>query len=141
MPSESVIRVPLEVRFRDLDAMGHVNNAVYLTYFEEARKHLFLRINKYTEGALFSFIVAHIGCDYHKPITLSDPLLVELQVGKIGRKSFHLHYKLLPRAGAEADYATGVSVQVCYDYQAQKTVPVADGLAKHLRQFSPNTEG
>lgn len=140
MTPESVIRLPLEVRFRDLDAMGHVNNAVYLTYFEEARKHLFMQLNAQTKDELFSFIVAHIGCDYHKPITLNDTLLVEMQVGKIGRKSFHLLYRLVPRASAETDYATGVSVQVCYDYDTRRTIPVAAELANRLKQYRPETD-
>jgi acyl-CoA thioester hydrolase len=62
----------INVRFNDIDAMGHVNNAVMFTYFEEGRKALFLERLKGVKGGGFNFILAHIQCDYLLPVRLED---------------------------------------------------------------------
>ncbi len=112
------IRLDIQVRFRDLDAMGHVNNATFLTYFEEGRKEFFARVLKSTSLKDFPFILAQVVCRYHHPIELRDQVVREaIWISSIGGKSFSFAYEIYKRDGPEWIFATGESVQVFYDYE------------------------
>lgn len=100
--------VPIEVRFRDLDALGHVNNAVYLSYFEVARVAYFNRLERdWLEKG--HFILARAEVDFLRPILLGDAVEVGVRVVRLGRSSFDMEYLL--RANGEAA-ARGKTVQV-----------------------------
>jgi acyl-CoA thioester hydrolase len=71
--------VPIQVRFRDLDALGHVNNAVYLTYLEVARAAYFSRLEPDWVGK-GHFILARAEVDFLRPILLEDPVEVGVRV-------------------------------------------------------------
>ena len=135
MSDPTVFSTPIDVRFRDLDAMGHVNNAVFFTYFEEGRLAFFTSNSPEKKFPGFDFILAHISCDYLKPVTIDDRLMLQIRVGKIGGKSFTFDYTVLDRSETGAIYATGKSVQVCYDYEKQETMPVPGRLSKLLEQY------
>jgi len=133
----NVFATPVPVRFRDLDAMGHVNNAVYFTYFEEGRKGFFLGFNP-DESQAFNFILARITCDYLRPAGLKSSLVVQIRVTDIGRKSFQLEYRLVDAADAAVVYAKGESVQVCYDYGKNTSIEVPEDMREKLAgYFSP----
>ena len=70
-----------------------------------------------------------------KPVTIDDRLTLQIRVGKIGGKSFTFDYTVLDRGDAEVIYATGKSVQVCYDYEKEETMPVPGRLNKLLEQY------
>ncbi|HIJ57461.1 MAG TPA: acyl-CoA thioesterase [Deltaproteobacteria bacterium] len=135
MNKNRTFKLDIDVRFRDLDALGHVNNAVYFTYFEEGRKSFF--DNLYPERDLydFRFILAHIRCDFIKQATLKDHLTLHMTVGDIGRKSFKLYYELTDRNDYELVFAKAESVQVCYDYKSNETVRVSDELKQQLLNY------
>jgi len=105
------------VRFRDVDALGHVNNAVFLTYLEEARIGFLLPKGAEASG----MILARVEIDFRAPLRTGDELEIGVRPAGVGTKSFELEYQV--RAGdtlaAEAktvlvsfDYATGRSVEV-----------------------------
>ena len=135
MTESNAFSTPIDVRFRDLDAMGHVNNAVFFTYFEEGRLAFFSSASPGEKFPGFDFILAHITCDYLKPVTIDDPLSLLIRVGKIGSKSFTFDYKVIDRKDPQVVYAAGSSVQVCYDYDKEETVPVSMGLHNLLQQY------
>jgi len=114
----------IEVRFRDLDALGHVNIAVYATYFESARIAYYQRL---VGGSLdrLGIILAELTISYKAPAHFGDELLVGVRVSKIGGKSFTMDYAIA-RVGDGALIATGQSVLVAYDYAAGRSVPVSD---------------
>ncbi len=120
----------IEVRFRDCDAMGHVNNAVYLTYLEQARIVAWGRIAGNLALPL-PMILARAECDYAAPLTLGDRVLIRLGVSAVGRTSFTLEYELL-NARTRQLVATARTVQVMYDYTAGKPVPISDELRARL---------
>ena len=133
--------IPINVRFRDIDAMGHVNNSVYFTYFEQGRLDFFKAAN--VDGAFpgFSFILAHISCDYLRPLTIDNQVTLQIQVAKIGRKSFSFTYALVDRTDGKMVYATGESVQVCFDYAQNKTMAVDPDLKQLLSKFTVDFSG
>ena len=108
------------VRFRDLDAMGHVNNAVYLTYFEAARIPYYLMLRGQPDLARTDMIVARIECDYRAAATFGDTLVVGVRMEEIRSRSFTLSYRI-ELDTSNTLVASGRSVQVAYDYAAKTT--------------------
>jgi acyl-CoA thioester hydrolase len=109
------------VRFRDCDAMGHVNNAVYSTYLEEARIGVL--------GALGAFILARVEIDFRAELRAGEEVEVRSRCSRVGTKSFDLEHTISAdgRVVAEAK-----SVLVSYDYGRGESVPVPDELRARL---------
>jgi len=129
-PADLAFRVPLEVRFRDLDAMGHVNNAVFATYLEIARTRYWQALGE----PRFDFILARLELDYRAPIDWGEAVEAWIGVTGFGRSSFVFTYRLVkPATGAVA--AEGRSVQVWYDYGARRTQPVPDDVRARIEAF------
>jgi acyl-CoA thioester hydrolase len=135
MTEHAMFTTDINVRFRDLDAMGHVNNAVFFTYFESGRVKFFHSETSRERAPGFTFILAHISCDYLKPVFFHDRLRLEMWVSHIGKKSFNFSYRLVDRANASIVYATGESVQVCFDYQQKISRPVTGKLKAFLSPY------
>lgn len=137
--------VPVEVRFRDLDAMGHVNSAVYLTYFEQARLAFWLALHpgsapgERIDPALIGFVVARAECDYASPVRLGERLLVGCRAGDFGTSSFAFDYRVVA-AGSSVDaevrlVASGRTVQVTWDWAAGRKVPVPEELRRRIEAY------
>jgi acyl-CoA thioester hydrolase len=132
MSSGKIFSTNIDVRFRDLDALGHVNNAVFFTYFEEGRKKFSKKFFKVSDPSDFRFIMAHIRCDYLKPVLFVDKVTLHMWVKDIGTKSFAFEYKLVHQSDESIVYATGESVQVCYDYKKNQSMAVSDEIKEKL---------
>jgi acyl-CoA thioester hydrolase len=117
---------PLHIRFNDLDTYGHVNNAVYITYFEEGRKLWFQdRIGKKWDWSKHGILLAKHEVEYKVPLLLTDDACIELWISKVGTKSFEVSYKVYSGSGEEKTLCTtGKSIAVCYNYKQQKTIEV-----------------
>ena len=124
---------PIEVRFRDCDAYQHVNNAVYFTYFEQARLVMAetLGLRRTLEEAGLNLILAHASCDYKVQVVFGDQLEVRVGVARIGGASFTLEMEAR-RVRDDALVATSKSVQVVFDYSANHPVRVPDTLREKL---------
>ena len=109
------------VRFRDCDAMGHVNNAVYSTYLEEARIGVL--------GDLVDFILARVEIDFRSELRMGEEVEVRTRCSRVGTKSFDLEHVIAAdgRVVAEAK-----SVLVSYDYGKGASVPVPAELRHRL---------
>jgi len=125
----------LEVRFRDCDPLGHVNNAVYLTYLEQARlthwRALWGFGSPQLPPGMPGVILARVECDYRRPATYGDSLEVRLRVAELGRTSFRYEYEIVDDQGRTV--LTAKTVQVMYDYAAETPVPIPDGIRALLR--------
>jgi acyl-CoA thioester hydrolase len=136
--SGAVYRHRLVVRFRDCDAMGHVNHAVYFTYLEQCRL-TFWRDVTGSPSPHTRVIIARAECDYRSPAHFGNELDVALHIGAIGTSSFTLTYEITQAATAKV-VATGQTVMVSYDYQSAKSVPlpaVTRELLERLRAPDP----
>lgn len=118
----------IEVRFADLDVMGHVNNAIFLNYFEQGRMSFFKQcIGGEWNWNKYGIIVARNEIDYLKPVLLHDEIYVTAEYGSMGNKSFQMLMRVYKvESGEEIDCARGVVTVVCFDYEKQKTIPVPD---------------
>lgn len=114
--------------------MGHVNHAVYFTYFEQCRLTCW-RDRTGTPSPHTRVIVARAECDYRAPAVFGDELDVALSVGEIGRSSFALLYAIT-HPGSGRAIANGKTVMVSYDYQAGKPVALPSETVALLRHLS-----
>jgi len=122
----SFFQTPIAVRFKDIDAMGHVNNAVFTTYLEEARAAFCREVLGIRTLEAFDFLVARIEINYRRPLRYGEPLAASVRVAGVGATSFTLEYRLtVPAGGGTEVVAEGLSVQVFFDYArgAKKAVP------------------
>lgn len=109
------------VRFRDCDAMGHVNNAVFSTYLEEARIGVL--------GGLTAFILARVEIDFRSELRLGEEVEVRTRCSRVGTKSFDLEHVI---AAGDRVVAEAKSVLVSYDYALGESVNVTDELRARL---------
>jgi acyl-CoA thioester hydrolase len=126
--------VPMRARFRDTDAMGHVNNAIYFTYFEEARAAYFREVTNLRSYNDVAIILAHTRCDFRSPLYTGEEFDVGVRVDRIGRKSFDMSYRAVER-GDERVLAEGTSVQVAFDYAAHASVAVPEEFRTKVQAF------
>jgi acyl-CoA thioester hydrolase len=128
----------LAVRFRDCDAMGHVNHAVYFTYLEQCRLTFWREI---TGGASphTRVIIARAECDYRAPAHFGDELEIRLRVGAIGRSSFTLEYEI-GQVATGGQVAIGKTVMVAYDDTAKRSIPLPDETRLLLRRLRASSD-
>lgn len=125
----------MEVRFADIDGMGHVNNAKFFTYMEAARIHYMWDVVGW-DGNIKSldFILAHISCDFKLPLVYGDTVCVHIRVTHFGKTSFSMDYALV-RESDGAIVAIGESVQVAFDYGDGSPVPIPDTWRARISAF------
>ena len=133
MPDPRPVIVPIQVRWRDLDALGHINNAVYLSYFEVARM-AYLQVLLPQDAELdpqtslprdFQFILADLQITYRAPAQLNDSLQASVHVSQVGQKSFIFDFQIQETRSGRL-IAEGRSTQVCYDYAARQSIPLPE---------------
>jgi acyl-CoA thioester hydrolase len=127
---------PIKIRFRDLDAFGHVNNAVYFTYMEMARVEYFAQLGLLKPGEFPSpfFIIAEATCQFKAPVQLETPLLIQVCVSRLGNSSFDMDYRFVDEVGGTL-LAVGRTVQVTFDYTANRSVPLPTEWRQALMAF------
>jgi len=122
--SDYKFRTNIAIRFSDIDAVGHVNNAIYLTYFEIAR------FTYWKEAINWNFsengvIVGRSEVNYLKPIMLHDQIACYVRVVRIGNSSFDvMHVLVRINPHGEEICTTGKTVCISYDYKANKSIPI-----------------
>jgi acyl-CoA thioester hydrolase len=132
IPGDFAHRHEVEVRLSDTDAMGHVNNARYLTYVEIARVRYYEHVTGNalpigTHGAEEGMILAEIRMTYRSPAFYGETLTVETRVERIGRTSFGMVHRITApesRYGSARLIAVADSTLVSYDYGEECPIPV-----------------
>jgi acyl-CoA thioester hydrolase len=128
---------PTEVRYGDLDPQGHVNNARYLTYFEQARVLYMVELGLFSKDQSFSeigVIVADIHITYHSPVYWGAIPVVGVKTTRVGNKSLTLEQSLTEGRNGPA-YATGTVVLVAYDYRTHSTILVPQEWRTQIGRF------
>lgn len=120
------VRTPTEVRFRDLDPLGHVNNAVYLTYAELGRMYYFRAIG--ADGGGGNFILARAEVDFLRPVHLGEHLEVGTRVSRVGNSSF----QTLSEVWADGRLAAKVSAVVVW-LEEGRSARIPDRLREAIR--------
>jgi acyl-CoA thioester hydrolase len=143
LPGEFPHRLSIEVRFGDTDAMGHANNARFLTYVESARIAYWEEATGEpfglpTHGQEEGMILAEIRLSFRAQVYFGEVLTIETRIGRIGRTSFTLEHRITapeaPRGHARL-VATAEAVQVLFDYATGRPRPVPDAIVARLGAF------
>ncbi len=128
----------IPTRWGEMDALGHINHAMYFRYIEEGRTTWIARLFEGRDGLWEreGLILADIQCSYIKQ--LKHPVTVEVgtRVSKIGRSSMVIHAGVFAE-GSSDPAAVSKGVVVWFDYDQQKTTPVPDWLRSTIRAFEP----
>ena len=122
-------RLPIQVRFRDLDSLKHVNNAVYLTYLEIARIEYWKALRLPVRP---SMLLARVEIDYLKPVLLDDQVEVAVRVLEFGTKSFVMPFEISANGTLAAK---GSSVLVWFDHAANLSVVIPDSARATIQAF------
>ncbi len=145
---------PVQIRFRDLDPLAHVNNTVYFTYFEEARSHYLSQLDQWMEqwpseeehqhqespqnpriqtgprGHRFGMLVKEITCTFELPMVRGDNAEVGVRIARVGRTSYHMEHLIRDKNEHERIFATGRSVMVWCNYHTGRPHPIPPSLRK-----------
>lgn len=154
----------LQIRFRDLDPLAHVNNTVYFTYYEEARSYYFdhldtwlkewpsreehqevegvvshpphnPRIQTRPNGSHYGFLVKEVTCTYELPLVRSDTAEVGVRIVKVGRTSFVMEQQIRDIHEHERIFATGRTVMVWCNYLTGRPHPLPSSLRHAFEQM------
>ena len=122
---------PIRPRFRDTDAMGHINNAVYVTYLEVARQIYWETLDHVADYRRVPFILAHVTIDFRSEALVKEALEIGIRCEWIGGKSFAYAYQIWEQA-SERLVVEATTVQVCYDYATKTSMPMPEELRRKL---------
>lgn len=125
----------IQLRFKDLDALGHVNNANYLSYVELCRVKWMETTELYfnTTKTLIPIVLAHASIDFIQPATLSDTLEVETSMKHVGTKSFSMSYHITSKE--KGVIAKSEAILVWYNHESKKGVAIPDDYRAKLEQW------
>ena len=119
-------KTTLQIRFADIDAFGHVNNAIYLTYFEIARSSYWTEVVQW-DWETMGIIIGRAEINFIKPINLNDQVLAYVRTSRIGNSSFDLEYVLVKvNNGVEEVCTTGSTVCIAFDYSQNQSSAIPE---------------
>jgi len=127
---------PIEVRYGDLDPQGHVNNASYLTYLEQARIAYITQLGLWSKESFLDLgvILADVHIIFQAPILFNQEVQVGVRLNRLGNKSIHAKQRIEnPNTGQE--FAKATLVLVTYDYHDQRTIPIPDLWRMMISEF------
>jgi acyl-CoA thioester hydrolase len=128
---------PVEVRYGDLDPQGHLNNAKYLTYFEQARVAYLINLGLFEKGLSFleiGMIIADIHIIFYKSVLWETPVKVGVAISKLGNKSFTVLQNIVHAETGEV-LAEGEVIMVAFDYHTEKTIRIPDDWREIINAF------
>ncbi|WP_349779158.1 thioesterase family protein [Xanthomonas sp. WHRI 7065] len=121
-------RIPISVRWRDMDSMGHVNNAKYISYLEEARVRWMLGVEGVAMTDRIAPVVAATNVNYKRPLEWPNDILVELFVERLGSSSITIGHRILDQKDEGVLYSDGNVVVVWIDTQTGKSASLPDAV-------------
>jgi acyl-CoA thioester hydrolase len=123
--------VPYQVMLHDLDAFGHVNNAVFLRFFEHARTLLWFDLTGGARPHDVTFIVARVECDFRQQVGM-EPIEICVRIGEMRTTSFDTLYEIRKTNGGEVA-AVGKVILVLFDWPKQSKVPISEELRRKMK--------
>lgn len=126
--------IPIQVRFNDVDMLGHVSNTVYQNYYDAGKLHYFEEVLPDMDYINKGVIAASVKIDYLKPIFMKTRILVETHVSHIGNKSITMEHQLVEEISGEV-LSTCSVVLVCFDFKAQLSIPLPEPWKKQIMLY------
>lgn len=129
--------IPIQVRFSDVDMMGHVSNTVYQTYYDSGKLNYFDQVTPDIDFINIGIVGASIHIEFLKPIFIKSRILVETRVSKIGNKSLTMEHRLVDELTNET-LSTCKAVLVCFSVKEQKSIPVPQHWKENILAYDEN---
>lgn len=131
----------LQLRWNDMDALGHVNNAIFITYFETARGHYMLEACPGWDWHKHMFLIANVNVDFRKELLLNaQQPTVWMRTSKMGKKSFTLEYVIISEEkGEKVIHASGTTTQIMFDMRNRKTIEIEAWVKERLTSYEDAT--
>lgn len=127
--------VPLQVRFNDLDVLGHVTNAVYQVYYSQAGVNYYEKVLKEQSSTSFiNFVMATITIDYLKSIMFDSQIAVQIRVAGMGHKSFEFAAQIIDLNNGDV-YSRCRSREVCYDRSRHCTIEIPQAWRQTILEY------
>jgi acyl-CoA thioester hydrolase len=128
--------VAIPVRYADIDAQRHLNNVAHFAFMEHARVEYLREVGLWggRDFEAVGMVVAEASCSYSAPAFLGETVTVWARISHLGNKSFDFEYRLQTERG---EIATGRTVQVCYDYAGQRTIPMPRAWREAIIAYEP----
>lgn len=127
------MKLSVEVPYRDIDAMGHLNNVAYLSYLEWARQKYWLAMRGSSDYWDIDFVVARTEIDYRSPVHMGEVLEIDIRVSRMGRSSFDFSYRVSGPDGRLV--AEAKTAQVMYDWKARRSKPLDGETRRRIEAF------
>src|SRR6266542_2243589 len=136
MEKEHVFKsiIPIQVRFNDVDMMGHVSNTVYQSYYDSGKVDYFDTVMPDMDFVNIGVVGASIKIDYLKPIFMKTRILVETRVAVLGNKSLTMEHRLVDECTNEI-LSTCMAVLVCYSIKDMVSIPIPEHWRKSILAF------
>lgn len=142
MQATDAVSVTLTVQWGDMDALGHVNNARFFTWFESARIALFSRVGVLTSRpSSVGPILATTTCDFLRPVVFPATVVASARVSRVGETSLAMEYEVRDAAAPETLYARGGSVAVLVDYASMQKTRVPDDVRAAIEALGRREAG
>lgn len=122
----------IPVRWGDMDAYGHVNNAMYMRYLEEARVQLLAKMGAKMDGGGVDPVVINVGCTFMRPVVYPDTLRIDCFVSEPGRSSFMTLYKIYSESAPSQAVSEGYAKVVWMDHHTGKSVPLPHEIRQQI---------
>jgi acyl-CoA thioester hydrolase len=132
------MRLSVEVPYRDIDAMGHLNNVAYLSYLEWARQKYWLAMRASSDYWDIDFVVARTEIDYRSSVHMGEILEIEIRVTRMGRSSFDFTYRVAGPDGRLV--AEAKTAQVMYDWKQRRSKPLDEETRRRIEAFESSPE-
>jgi acyl-CoA thioester hydrolase len=125
---------PIQMRFSDVDVMGHVSNTIYQNYYDSGKVNYFEEVIPEMDFVNLGIVGASIKIDYLKPIFMKTRILVETRVAEIGNKSLTMEHRLINEATKEV-LSTCSAVMVCYSIKEMMSIPIPEKWKQNILDF------
>ena len=132
---------PIEVRYRDLDTLNHVNNATYLTFLEHARLKYYDELGLWGGSDIkdVTTVTVDVHVAYHSPIYLGQTVNIGTRIKKIGNKSIAIEQQIENIKTGEV-HAVAAFVAVAFDLRSQRSIQVSDEYRRKIRDYESEVE-
>lgn len=137
------VKTELPIQWGDMDAFSHVNNVIYIRWFETARIELFIELwggkginlQEILDGDGVGPILANFNINYHLPLLYPDIVHINTRISKVGNSSFGVSHQLFSKNNRNKIIASADSVVVMYNYQKGEKFLLKDDQIKKLKGF------
>lgn len=129
--------LPIQVRFSDVDMMGHVSNTVYQNYYDSGKMNYFLKVIPDMDFVNIGVVGASVKIDYYKPIYMNTRILVKTRVSVIGHKSLTMEHLLIDEETGETMSSSSI-VLVGYSIKERLSIPIPEHWKDNILKYDEN---